>query len=182
MGPTGWSLPKTDAGRLVVAGIGTHWCGSPGGGCLFEGIGTQNKLQIPYSVLPQPSLTILNGLQPPVFEVWSTAYWYYCCNRGSTGIIFQLSWYNYNNYSPTGKALCYSLPNESLDLIDSHSSRGPFCSWSRVSAPPPGCGSQWVTGITPGICIMWPSLHRVRCSAKCFSFFSPHFQENTKER
>ena len=40
-----------------------------GGGTASLRVGTQNKtLQTPGSVLPQPSLTVLAGLQPPVFE------------------------------------------------------------------------------------------------------------------
>ena len=41
-----------------------------GGGTASLRVGTQNKTtQTPGSVLPQPSLTALAGLQPPVFKV-----------------------------------------------------------------------------------------------------------------
>ena len=50
---------------VVSAGVTK---GSRGGGhCLFEI--PKTKLQTPGSVLPQPSLTALAGLQPPVFKV-----------------------------------------------------------------------------------------------------------------
>ena len=42
--------------------------GGGGGGTASLRVGTQNKTTDPSSVLPQPSLTVLAGLQPPVFE------------------------------------------------------------------------------------------------------------------
>ena len=39
-----------------------------GGGTASLRVGTQNKTTDPGSVLPQPSLTALAGLQPPIFE------------------------------------------------------------------------------------------------------------------
>ena len=44
--------------------------GAPGGGgdCLFWGRHPKTKIQTPDFVLPQPSLTVSFGLQPPGFE------------------------------------------------------------------------------------------------------------------
>ena len=39
-----------------------------GGHCLFEGRYPKQNYRPPGSVLPQPSLTVFTGLQPPVFE------------------------------------------------------------------------------------------------------------------
>ena len=137
-------------------GTGKRPGGGGGGHCLFDGRYPKQNYR-PGSVLPQPSLTALAGLQ--IFRV-SNYYCYYCCccivpqqagffsytdtialiktSIMANPICFPWTRQAKNSYT-TEKAPSDSPPSEStwvsdsppfasLDRVDSHSSQGPYCS------------------------------------------------------